>query len=517
MLEFLRASASTEAGIKVSRIKYFASAPQWFLINKPQLVMNFSHAFRFRLLVSLLVLGITSLSAADALRERISINADWRFQKDDPAEVAGSLDYPKIRDWVLPSSAAFVKNPAALPKRPAGTLAASVPFIQPGFDDGAWRKLDLPHDWAIEGPFKQEYPGNIGKLKYWGPVWYRKHLTLPASDQGRRIFLDIDGAMSYATVWCNGQFVGGWPYGYSSFRLDLTPYVKPGSDNVLAIRLDSPDKSARWYPGGGIYRNGWLVKTSAVHVGHWGTAITTPQVSAEKATVAVKVSVANQGTTPASAVVKTQLRFAGKSVAELAAQTVSVPAGGSALALAEVAVTQPQLWDTTTPQRYTAVTTVEVGGKVVDTYETLFGIRSIRFTPDNGFLINGKRLELKGLFNHHDFGALGAAWNTRAAQRQLEIMKEMGVNALRTSHNMPAPELLELCDAMGILVMVESFDSWKQGKAMTSPKTGSFRYPCRCPRRRTHASRDFRRERGGRCDRQARGRCHYSRNPPGHA
>ncbi len=416
------------------------------------------------LLVSLLLSGITSLSAADALRERVSINADWRFQKDDPAEVAGSLDYPKIREWVLPSSASFVQNPAALPTRPAGNLAATVPFTQPTFDDGSWRKLDLPHDWAIEGPFKQEYPGNTGKLQYWGPVWYRKHLTLPASDQGRRIYLDIDGAMSHATVWCNGQFVGGWPYGYSSFRLDLTPYAKPGSDNVLAIRLDSPDKFSRWYPGAGIYRNVWLVKTGAVHVGQWGTYVTTPQVSVETATVAVKVTVANQGTAPTQARVKTQVLFAGKPVTELPAQTIEVPAGGSAVAAAEVAIAKPQLWDTTTPNRYTAVTTVKVGGTVVDRYETVFGVRTIAFTPDNGFLLNGQRVQMKGVCNHHDLGALGAAWNTRAAERQLEIMKEMGVNALRTSHNMPAPELLDLCDAMGILVMDESFDCWKRGK-----------------------------------------------------
>jgi beta-galactosidase len=296
-------------------------------------------------------------------------------------------------------------------------------------------------------------------------VWYRKHLTLPASDQGRRIYLDIDGAMSYATVWFNGQFVGGWPYGYSSFRLDLTPYAKPGSDNVLSIRLDNLDKSSRWYPGAGIYRNVWLVKTNPVHVGQWGTAITTPKVSAEAATVAAKVTIANEGNTPTQALVKTQLLFAGKPVTNLPAQTVDLPAGGSAVAAAEVAVSKPQLWDTTTPNLYTAVTTVEVGGKVVDRYETVFGIRSIAFTADNGFLLNGKRMQLNGVCNHHDLGALGTAFNTRAAQRQLEILKEMGVNAVRTSHNPPAPELLDLCDAMGILVMDEAYDCWKEGKA----------------------------------------------------
>jgi beta-galactosidase len=404
-------------------------------------------------------------SNPESVRERISINADWRFQKDDPAEVAGSLDYNKIREWVLPSSAAFLTNPSALPKRLEGNLAANVSYTQPDFNDTAWRKLNLPHDWAIEGPFKQEYSGKTGKLKYSGAVWYRKHLTLPASDQGRRIYLDIDGAMSYTTVWCNGQFVGGWPYGYSSFRLDLTPYAKPGSDNVLSIRLDNPDKSSRWYPGSGIYRNVWLVKTKPVHVGQWGTFITTPKISAEAATVAVNVTVANDGTKPIQALVKTQIMFDGKPVTELPTRTLELAAGSSTVAKAEVTVAKPLLWNTTSPNRYTAVTTVEVGGNMVDSYETVFGIRSIAFTADNGFLLNDKRVQINGVCNHHDLGALGTAFNTRAAQRQLEILKEMGVNALRTSHNPPAPELLDLCDTMGILVMDEAYDCWKEGKA----------------------------------------------------
>ncbi|WP_197438995.1 beta-galactosidase GalB [Polaribacter sp. BAL334] len=400
----------------------------------------------------------------ETIRERISINNDWLFQKDDPAEVAGSLDYSKIRDWVLPSSAAFLKNPSVLPKRPEGNLGNKVPYTHVSFDDSAWRKLNLPHDWAIEGPFEQEYRGRTGKLKYSGAVWYRKHINIPASDAGRHIYLDIDGAMSYATVWCNGKFVGGWPYGYSSFRLDLTPYVKLGSDNVLSIRLDNPDNNSRWYPGAGIYRNVWLVKTNPVHIGQWGTFITTPKVSTEEATVAVQVTVDNKGTKPTQALIKTQLLFADKLVKELPIRKLDIPSSGSAVLVTDIAVTKPQLWDTTTPNLYTAVTTVDVGGVVVDKYETVFGIRSIAFTPDNGFLLNGNRVQINGVCNHHDLGALGTAFNTRAAERQLEILKEMGVNALRTAHNPPAPELLELCDAMGILVMNEAYDSWKGSK-----------------------------------------------------
>jgi len=430
-----------------------------------KIVLNFSVVSVFAIMsIFAQVAKAQAKSNPEPVRERISINNDWRFQKDDPTEVAGTIDYSKIREWVLPSSAAFLKDASALPKRPEGNLAANVSYTQPDFNDSAWRKLDLPHDWAIEGPFKQEYSGKTGKLNYSGAVWYRKHLILPASDQGRRIYLDIDGAMSYTTVWCNGQFVGGWPYGYSSFRLDLTPYAKPGSDNVLSIRLDNPDKSSRWYPGAGIYRNVWLVKTRPVHVGQWGTIITTPKVSTEAATVAVKVTVANEATTPTQALVKTQIMFDGKPVTELPTQTVQLPANGTAVTAANVAVNKPQLWDTKTPQLYTAVTTVEVAGKVIDRYETVFGIRSITFTADNGFLLNGKRVQLNGVCNHHDLGALGTAFNTRAAQRQLEILKEMGVNAIRTSHNPPAPELLDLCDAMGLLVMDEAYDCWKGNK-----------------------------------------------------
>ncbi len=177
--------------------------------------------------------------------------------------------------------------------RPEGNPGGDVAYTQPGCDDSRWRKLNLPHDWGIEGPFKQEYPGETGKLPWWGVAWYRKHFTVPASDSGKQFYLDVDGAMAYAAVWLNGQFVGGWPYGYSSWRLDLTPYLKPGAENVLAIRLDNPPSSSRWYPGGGIYRNVWLVKTAPVHVSHWGTYLTTPEITKERATVNLKVSVDN--------------------------------------------------------------------------------------------------------------------------------------------------------------------------------------------------------------------------------
>jgi beta-galactosidase len=403
-------------------------------------------------------------------RERISFNAGWLFAKDDPAGTGTNLAYNALKPWLLSSAAGF--NPAAAPtSRPEGNPGGDVSYTQPSCDDSAWRKLNLPHDWGIEGPFNQEYPGETGKLPWWGVAWYRKHFTVPASDAGKQFYLDVDGAMAYAAVWLNGQFVGGWPYGYSSWRLDLTPYLKPGAENVLAIRLDNPPSSSRWYPGGGIYRNVWLVKTAQVHVGHWGTYLTTPEVAKESATVNLKVSVDNCTKSEAKLKVMTDIyaldpegKRAGHPIVSAAPADLTVPAASSATATLTPTIRSPKLWSVKQPNRYVACTTIEQDGKVTDVYETPFGVRTIKFTADNGFLLNGERVPLNGVCDHHDLGALGAALNTRALERQLELLKEMGCNAIRTSHNPPAPELLELCDRMGLVVMDEAFDCWVRGK-----------------------------------------------------
>ncbi|SDD69802.1 beta-galactosidase [Massilia sp. PDC64] len=373
--------------------------------------------------------------AAD-VRERLSFDAGWRFAKGDPAGAAA----------------------------PDATA-------QPGFDDAACRKLDLPHDWGIEGPFKQEYPGETGKLPWWGVGWYRKHFTLPAGDAGRRVYLDIDGAMSHAKVWINGQYVGGWPYGYASWRVDLTPYAKPGSDNVVAIRLDNPEKSSRWYPGGGIYRHVWLVKTAPVHVAQYGTFVTTPQVSKASATVAVQTTVESNGRA-AQVQVATEiytLDAAGKRGATPVARqaptkVTKVESDRQAQLTQTLTVAQPKLWSIANPQRYVAVTTVTENGQVTDVVETPFGIRTAVFDAKNGFLLNGQRVPLNGVCMHHDLGALGSAINERALERQLELLREMGTNAIRTSHNPPAPELLDLADRMGFVVLDEAFDMWHEKK-----------------------------------------------------
>ena len=325
----------------------------------------------------------------------------------------------------------------------------------------------MPHDWGIEGPFKQEYPGETGKLPWWGVAWYRKHFDVPATDAGRRCYLDLDGAMSYAAVWCNGHFVGGWPYGYTSWRVDLTPFLQPGGSNVLAIRLDNPKDSSRWYPGGGIYRHVWLEKTAPVHVAHWGSYVTTPEISDERALVTVSTTLDNSSDVEAALVVQTELFESGPDghptggpVASGKAAHVSVKAGASQIAYEQATILNPKRWDTSRPNLYVAVTTITQDQKPVDRCETPFGVRTILFTADNGFLLNGKRVFLQGVCDHHDLGALGSALNDRALQRQLEILQGMGCNAIRTSHNPPAPELLALCDRLGILVMDEAFDMW---------------------------------------------------------
>jgi beta-galactosidase len=418
----------------------------------------------------LMSVGLLATPQKVSAGERVSLDADWKFTHDDPSNAVGKLSYAEIKGWVEATGMEFVKNPAPVTKPEGMPGGEPVAYAQSGFDDSQWRSLNLPHDWGIEGPFKQEYPGETGKLPWWGVGWYRKHLNVPAWDAGQKIYLDVDGAMAYATVWCNGQFVGGWPYGYASWRVELTPFLKFGGDNVIAIRLDNPKNSSRWYPGGGIYRNVWLVKTAPVHVAHWGTYVTTPEIKSSAATVKMQVRVDNDTADDAVVTVRNEIfklgadNRIGKAIVSETTPQVKVAAHQTQASESQVSVKNPALWSLKTPQRYLVVTTIEQNGKAVDRYETPFGIRTIEFTATNGFLLNGQRVPINGVCDHADLGALGSAVNTRGLERQIEILKEMGCNAIRTSHNPPAPELLDLCDRMGMLVMDESFDCWKRGK-----------------------------------------------------
>jgi len=352
-----------------------------------------------------------------------------------------------------------------------GTTLSEPPGMEnPVVNDENWRKLDLPHDWAIEGPFRIELAGETGKLPYQGIGWYRKHFSIPASDASKRIFIDFDGAMAYAQIWLNGKYIGTWPYGYSSFRMDLTPYLKFGEKNVLAVRLDTEKWESRWYSGAGIYRHVWMVKTDLVHVAHWGTYITTPDISDKSASADIVVNIDNQDTKNVEATIKTVIfelgndNISGKEVASFSETSLKLTSGTSGKTVAQASIPNPKRWDIDAPNRYLAQTTILIDGKTVDIYNTPFGIRTTEFTARNGFLLNGRRVPIQGTCNHHDLGALGTAINTSALRRQLTILKEMGCNSLRTSHNPPAPELLELADQMGFLVWDEAFDCWKTGK-----------------------------------------------------
>lgn len=339
-----------------------------------------------------------------------------------------------------------------------------------GIDESGWHKLDLPHDWAIEGPFRIELTGETGKLPFKGIGWYRKHFTVPAEDKGKQIFLDFDGAMAYAEIWLNGHYLGTWPYGYSSFRMELTPYLKFGGTNLVAVRLNTEKWDSRWYPGAGIYRHVWMVKTNAVHVSQWGTFVTTPEISDASALVKMNVLVDNQYKMPAEATIQTKIfeldknNGVGAEVATFRKTVAKIEPGKSVAITTQTSIKNPKRWDISSPNRYLAQTSVLVKGKAADVYNTPFGIRTLEFTANRGFLLNGRRVEIQGTCNHHDLGALGAAINTSALRRQLTILKEMGCNALRTSHNPPAPELLDLADQMGFLVWDEAFDCWKHGK-----------------------------------------------------
>jgi beta-galactosidase len=355
--------------------------------------------------------------------------------------------------------------------QPDGTRKVEPEAMEtPAYHDAAWQKLQLPHDWAITGPFRIELEGSTGKLPWKGIGWYRKHFNVPLTDAGKQIFVDFDGAMANAKIWLNGKYVGTWPYGYTSFRMDLTPYIQAGKENVLAVRLDTENWDSRWYPGAGIYRHVWLVKTNAVHVDHWGTYITTPEITDKKAAVNIAVTVSNQSKKTVNAIVRTTLfeldatNKPNTKVAVMKDAVITINAGENTVAESRVNVSNPKRWNIETPNRYVAQTNIIVNGKIIDTYHTPFGIRTIEFTARNGFLLNGKRLEIQGTCNHHDLGALGAAINLSALTRQLKMLKEMGCNSLRTSHNPPAPELLELADKMGFLVWDEAFDAWKKGK-----------------------------------------------------
>jgi beta-galactosidase len=340
-------------------------------------------------------------------------------------------------------------------------------YEAPVVNDASWRTLNLPHDWSIELPFDSTSPtGNSGGALRGGVGWYRKTFTLPSSSKDKNVFIDFDGVYMNSEVWINGHSLGVRPNGYISFRYDLTPYLKFGTEkNIIVVKVDnSKQPNSRWYSGSGIYRNVWLVTTDKIFVDHWGTYMSTPTVNSESASVDIKLKINNTNSTDENIVVKTILYDAtGKQVAT-ASSTVNAKATSTIETSQQTKITSPHLWSIENPYLYKAVTQVISNNKVVDEYTTNIGFRYFNFDVDKGFSLNGKPLKIIGVCEHHDLGCLGTAINTRALQRQLEMLKSMGINGIRTSHNPPAPELLDLCDKMGFIVMDEAFDMWKRPK-----------------------------------------------------
>ncbi|MGC4048895.1 MAG: glycoside hydrolase family 2 TIM barrel-domain containing protein [Paludibaculum sp.] len=335
------------------------------------------------------------------------------------------------------------------------------------FDDAGWRKVDLPHDWSIEGmPAKDNPTGSGGGFYPAGTGWYRKSFRAPAEWKGRRVHVVFDGVYRSATVYLNGHKLGNQPYGYTSFRFDLTPELDYSQPNVLAVRVDnSQQPNSRWYSGSGIYRHVRVMVNNDVHVADWGVFVTTKQVTANLATISVRTRVANEGAARPGFSVETRILDRNGKLSGSAKSAIDIPASGAAEANQEVAVSGPRLWSVEAPTLYRAVTRVIESGKVVDEVETPFGIRTLAWSAEKGLLLNGKSIKLAGGSVHHDNGPLGAMAFDRAEERRVQLLKAAGFNAVRTSHNPPSPAFLDACDRLGLLVFDEAFDTWKANKA----------------------------------------------------
>lgn len=394
------------------------------------------HCF-FLLVLSIAFLGCNGEgSGAVKGRQKIKFDFDWKFKKGD---------HPDAR--------------------------------QAAFDDKDWKSVDLPHDWSISGPFKKENPsGNVGAYAPGGIGWYRKTFDLDKADSASKISIEFGGVYMNSEVWINGHYLGKRPYGYISFGYDLTPYLNFGGENTLALRVDnSKEPSARWFTGSGIYRHVWIVKTNELHIARYGVYATTPQVSKNEATVRVRTKVENGTDLSKNFTIANSVYDSNGTMLAQQESPFQLPSADQGEVVQDITVENPMLWSPDTPYLYRLLTEVKVDGEVVDRVETNLGIRSFAFTADKGFSLNGIPMKLKGVNNHSDLGALGAAMNDKVLERRLKILKKMGCNAIRTAHNPPSSTLLDLCDKMGFMVMDEAFDEWieswpfgkkkKEGKA----------------------------------------------------
>jgi beta-galactosidase len=337
---------------------------------------------------------------------------------------------------------------------------------QTSFNDQSWRSLSVPHDWSIELPFNQSSPaGSTGGCLDGGIGWYRKTFMVPSSSSGKRVTIQFDGVYMNSDVYINGTHLGNRPYGYTTFEYDLTPYLKFGSTNVIAVKVNNHQRNSRWYSGSGIYRNVWLTTTNQIHTAFCGSFVTTSEISGASAKVSFKTNVQNHSAKSQSVfLVSTVLDASGNQVATVKTNLITIASNNETTFNATAKMANPTFWSMDNPYLYTVKTQVYLNNAVVDVFTSDLGIRTIAFDANKGFFINGKNVKLHGVCLHHDLGSLGSAHSYRALERQIEIMKEMGCNAIRTSHNPPAPELLEICDRLGLVVMDEIFDCWQWGK-----------------------------------------------------
>ncbi|MDQ8734516.1 glycoside hydrolase family 2 TIM barrel-domain containing protein [Paenibacillus sp. LHD-38] len=370
---------------------------------------------------------------SSTLGRRLNINDNWRFQREFNGTLAGAQ--------------------------------------QPGFDDSTWRQVNLPHDWSIELDFNPESPStHEGGYLDGGVGWYRKAFTLPSTLENKQLSIDFDGVYMNSTTYLNGQMLGTYPFGYNAFTYDITGKVyTDGRENVLVVKVNNTQPSSRWYSGSGIYRNVYLTVKNAIHVERYGTFVTTPSLEsdmkANRAGVNIRTKVKNVSGEPAEISVKSLIYDAdGAVVGSAVSGEQTIDTGKAVIFEDYTVISNPKLWSTDAAYRYKLVTEVMAGGQLMDTYETAFGLRYFVFDPNEGFSLNGQHMKLHGVCMHHDLGALGAATNARAVERQMQIMKDMGVNAIRVTHNPASPELIEACNSLGLLVVEEAFDTWNQSK-----------------------------------------------------
>ena len=333
----------------------------------------------------------------------------------------------------------------------------------PDFDHSSWRKVSIPHDWSIEGEFSEKLasctaylPGGIG--------WYRTSITVPDSWKGKSITLEFDGVYNNSEVWINGHYLGWRPNGYISFYYPITPYLKFGEENIISVRVDhSQSADTRWYSGSGIYRNVWLHVTHPIHVAHWGTFVTTPEVSTDQAIIAVETTIASEMQKPQQVILVSDILT--QNGVKVASRQSEITLSDSLTTIKQpVEIQDPVLWDIEHPHQYTLKTRILQGSQLLDEFSTVFGIRTMEFNPETGFWLNGRNIKMKGVCLHHDGGCVGAAVPIGIWEYRLEKLKKAGCNAIRTSHNPPDPEFLDLCDRMGFLVMDEAFDEWEYPK-----------------------------------------------------